>query len=252
VNLSAGYQLIHAVEHDVHAFAHEDAIAYVETALQSVRLHEWAARQKGALRLEGRGAAHSVPAPCPGPDRAARWVVRHYRRGGAIAPLLGDRYARVGELRPVRELRASVEARARGVPTPAVVAGAVYPVALFYRADLVTELVADAVPLADVVFRSGSDATGALLRAGRLVHRLEEARVFHSDLNARNVLVGGVAEAWAVDLDACRVLDAHDGTIGVRMRKRLERSLKKLAAAHARPLTPAEWDALRCGMAEAL
>jgi hypothetical protein len=54
-------------------------------------LYDWASHRARDIHA-GRGPVHVVDAPVPGPAGAARWVVRHYRRGGAAAPLLGDRY----------------------------------------------------------------------------------------------------------------------------------------------------------------
>jgi 3-deoxy-D-manno-octulosonic acid kinase len=234
-------------------FAHSSASAWLENLLrEGTRLRDWATAQDGSLAFTGRGAVLAVRAPAGGPDRRERWAIRQYRRGGAAARLLGDRYARVGEARPVLELGASVEARARGVPTPTVVAGAMYPAGLFYRADLATELIPDATALADVVFGppARSDVSGPLRSVGRLVRLLEEARMLHADLNARNVLVGNGADAWVVDLDGCRTLDAHAPPPRVAMRARLERSLRKLCGAHGRALSPHEWEALRSGFEE--
>jgi hypothetical protein len=75
-------------------------------------------------------------------------VVRHYQRGGAVGPILGDRYLSLGRYRPLCETVASLEARERGISTPAVVAGIVYPAGIFYRADLVTEEIPNAVAVA--------------------------------------------------------------------------------------------------------
>jgi 3-deoxy-D-manno-octulosonic acid kinase len=151
-------------------------------------------------------------------------------------------------------LWATSEARARGIPAPAVVAGAIYPAGLFYRADLVTELVPDARTLEALVFGSGGteDASAFLLTAGLLVHQLEVAHVLHADLNATNILLlRGDEESGArvVDLDRCRVLACGSAGIDDRMRRRLERSLRKLADHYGRPLRPTEWRALRAGYA---
>jgi hypothetical protein len=119
-------------------------------------LHAAAAHHPDARRMEGRGSVYAVPAEPDALEAAldrnpGRWAVRHYRRGGLVARLLGDRYLRVGTSRPFRELEASEAARARRIPTPRVVAAAVYPAGLFYRGDLVTAYIPDTVELAGVV-----------------------------------------------------------------------------------------------------
>lgn len=255
MRLPDGYGWAHPRGEGLEAFACSAAGGWLESVLEEgVPLYEWGARHPVAAELVGRGAVHVAHAPVPGPDGRERWVFRHYHRGGAAARLLGDRHVRVGETRPVRELRVSVEARARGVRTPAVVAGAAYGTGAVYRADLVTELLPHVVSLRDAVFGSkrAGDAIPLLLSAGRLVRALEEARLLHADLSAGNVLIDTEdGPGWVVDLDRCRTLRPSAPPPGSAMRRRLQRSLRKLAGMHGRPLTPVEWAALRSGFEEA-
>ncbi|HSR42729.1 MAG TPA: lipopolysaccharide kinase InaA family protein [Longimicrobiales bacterium] len=211
------------------AFAVPELTVWVEATVRDTTLHEWA-EDRARSTLAGRGPVHV--AEVAGEDRA----VRHYFRGGAVAVVLGDRYLRLGVPRPVRELRASVAARERGVPTPRVVAGAVYPTGLFYRADLVTDYVADSRDLAAVLFGDEDDDTRrtALVATGELVGRMAAAGLRHPDLNARNVLLtpsDGGLRALLLDLDRCSVEPARRPTPALAMLARLRRSLAKLAAA---------------------
>jgi 3-deoxy-D-manno-octulosonic acid kinase len=240
----------------VFAFALENALPWARSVLaQGTTLHAWARRQERAAAHAGRADVYEIDAAAVGPDGRDRWAVRHYARGGAAAPLLGDRYAALGTPRPLRELAASLEARGRGVPTPAVVAGAVYAARLFYRADLVSEWVPGGRDLARVLFGPNAEGTAraadALTAAGRLVRELEDARLVHADLNAMNVLVTGSGEravAHALDLDRCRVLP-RDAPVPVGpMRRRLARSLRKLERTRGPRLGAAEWAALHAAL----
>ena len=223
-----------------------------EALSAAATLHEWAATRVDAQTMAGRGLVYSFGAPVSGPDARSRWVVRHYRRGGAAASYLGDRYLAVGVTRPEREFGASRVARARGVRTPGVIAGAWYRAGAFYRADVVTELVPDATSLADWLGSRAADTDGpgaavvdALTRAGSLVATLAARGVMHADLNAMNVLLAG-GEAWAIDLDRATVT-AGEPVSSVAMARRLERSLRKVTEAAGAPLTEPEWAALRSG-----
>jgi 3-deoxy-D-manno-octulosonic acid kinase len=207
------------------------------------RLHEAAAREARVV-LRGRG-----PVPVVSTTRG-RWVVRRYRRGGHVARLLRDRHLRLGLARPLREVHASAEVRRRGIPTPRVVGGAVYPAGPFYRADLMTELVPDAVDLARLLFeedRSADDRVQALTGVGRLIARTAAAGVEHADLNASNVLVEtvpGGSIPLLLDLDRCRV--SPPGLRGGPdpMLARLRRSLRKHGRRTGRTLSAREWSAL--------
>lgn len=239
---------------DAWTFGVPAAVPWLEELMASGEtLHEWAARHPARSELAGRGRVFSVPAPAAGPDGAARWVVRHYFRGGALARHLGDRYLAVGSPRPVQEARAAAEARRRKIPTPSVVAGAVYPGGLFYRADLVSEEIPDAADLAVVLFERDPPPVApeaALVAAGTLVRSLEHAGVFHPDLNAKNIVLQpwrDGARAHLVDLDRCcpRVVGVAGPTHP--MRRRLERSLRKFERRVGRALPSAAWAALRRG-----
>jgi 3-deoxy-D-manno-octulosonic acid kinase len=253
--LPDGYRAVKAA--GVSGFSWAAAAPWLEAIVREGRtLDEWAAEHAGAnLVVGGRAGVRVLSAPVSGPDRRASWAFRRYRRGGAAAPWLSDRYLATGESRPLTELRASVATRSRGLRTPAVVAGAAYRAGPFYRADHVTELVPDAPSLADVLFggERASVACVLLESVGRLVRELEEARVLHRDLNAGNVVVPSGPEGvhpWVLDLDRCRILALHGPTPGNAMRRRLERSLAKLGEHHGRPLTALEWEALRTGYEE--
>jgi len=251
VNLPDGYRS--TTGRDAWGFASDGAAEWLAELLASGRtLHAWAGAHPQRRPLAGRGRIWAVPAPAPGPTGTGGWVVRHYHRGGVMARFLHDRYARAGGSRPLAELRASLETSRRRIATPAVVAGAVYPAGAFYRADLVTEEIPGGVDLAGVLFGGRGAALpppDALAAAGTLVRSLAEAGVRHRDLNAGNiVLQAGAAglRAWVVDLDGCVVGRASTAAAGA-MRRRLERSLRKLGARTGRPLETDAWDALRAG-----
>lgn len=231
-----------------------EARSWAESAVSGHgTLHRAAARESGGRSVEGRDPVYLVEAR---PDEVeavldadpGRWAVRHYRRGGAVAPLLGDRYLRVGEPRPFLELRASEVARSRRIPTPRVIAAAVYPAGPFYRGDLVTKYVENAVQLARVLFdpdRRGLAATvdrrQALAETGALIRRMAAAGLHHPDLNARNVLLqwkGQAPDAWVVDLDRCRFEpDPVEGAADA-MEARLVRSIRKLEKKSDLPAVP--------------
>lgn len=256
MNLPEGYAAIRAAH--ARAFALEAALPWVHEALAGGgTLHDWAADRPDRRKLTGRGTVFSVPAHAMGPDGRNRWVVRHYYRGGAVARWLGDRYLAVGRPRPLLEARAALEARARGIRTPAVVAGAIYPAGAFVRADIVTEEIPDATDLAGVLFgpeAAAVDAEASLTAAGRLVRALERAGLFHPDLNAKNILLrsqpAGGPEAHLVDLDRCCVRERGVPAPALAMRRRLERSLRKFERLTGRTLPTGAWVALRSGWEE--
>jgi 3-deoxy-D-manno-octulosonic acid kinase len=114
----------------------------VRTALKSGTLYEYAAQHEEARSLSGRGVVYA--APLPNGDRV---VVRHNRHGGLLAPLTGDRF--LSPTRAPYELEASLQLIANGVPTPEIIAYAVYRAGpLLRRSDVASREIRDSADLA--------------------------------------------------------------------------------------------------------
>ena len=234
------------------------------TVLSHIRdrgtLYDAAAAIPGAESFAGRGAAYRIH--LSGEDS----VVRHYRRGGAVARILHDEYLRAGEPRPLRELHASIAARQRGVDTPEVLAAIVYLAGPLYRADLATRFVPHSRDLADVTFSAdpqwpAAKRVAAWGAAGRMLRTTFDAGVRHPDLNLRNILVapetGNVPEhgehavrALLIDLDRASVGTApiHPRERG-EMLDRLHRSRRKLEGRAGLATSAAELSAFDGGLA---
>lgn len=219
---------------------------FVRDALHSSEtLYAFAATRADAVPLSGRGVTYRIATPW------GDWVVRRYRRGGAVARLLQDRYLRAGAARPSRELQCSAVARLRGVRTPAITATATYVSGVFRRSDIATEYVPDSADLASLAFgdsAQGAEARGAGFEAaGRLVRELGRLGLQHPDLNLKNVLVsfaGAAPSAWVLDLDRCSLKSQADAAA---MWARLQRSLAKWERSTGRPVDPALRAALEAG-----
>jgi hypothetical protein len=165
----------------------------------SSTLHDYARRHADAKPLVGRGIAYAAPLP-----DGTRVVVRHNRHGGLLGPLTRDLF-----LPPTRaplELEASLRLSQAGVPTPELLAYAIYPAPFgFRRADVVTREVADSFDLSDVLTQADESLRARSWAAvADLLRRLSAAGARHHDLNVKNVLLrprGGALEALALDVD---------------------------------------------------
>jgi 3-deoxy-D-manno-octulosonic acid kinase len=175
---------------------------------------------------------------------------------------MGDRYLRSGRIRPYHETKASEAARARGVPTPRVVAAAMYPRGFFYRADLVTDFIPETVDLVEAVFDTSRKGAGgalermdALQAAGHLVRSMARAGVRHRDLHARNILLqwrGMSPTAYLVDLDRCDVGHEGQSVAPTGMFQRLRRSLLKWERRTQTRISEREWSILETVATEQL
>ena len=232
--------------------AHRSVVAPVREALSQRRtLYEWAAHQASRDVFTGRGEAYGVQL---GGTRA---VVRHARRGGALARLLGDRY--LGAPRFVREIDTAQRLARAGVPTPAVLAGVRYPAGLVHRADVATERV-DGTDLVTLFFSPtpprGGIRTAIFHAVGALVRRLHNAGFVHPDLHLRNVLIELSSSAalppyrpaaWLLDVDTCRVTGPEDDAPRRANLARFERSWRKWNATRGPHLAEDDFAAVMDG-----
>ncbi|MBE1161276.1 3-deoxy-D-manno-octulosonic acid kinase [Dyella acidiphila] len=184
----------------------------------------WRERAALSVRGGGRGGVAVIATP------AGECVLRHYRRGGMVARLLGDRYLWTGadSTRSFAEFRLLQAMYKLGLPVPQAVAARYQRRGLHYRADLITQRIPAAQTLAERVVERLLDAELAQ-EVGALVARFHRAGVCHADLNAHNVLVAPDA-LYLLDFDRGRMRAPEQGWRIANL-QRLRRSLFKLGAA---------------------
>lgn len=184
-------------------------------------LLDYAARQPNARVLQGRGAAYAVALP----QSTARVVVRHNRHGGLFGGITGDLF--LSPTRAPHELDMSLALKERGVPTPEVVAFALYPPGgLLQRCDVASREIAGGRDLAEIMTQDGGPERAAAIAATAvLVAAMARAGVRHADLNAKNILVT-YEMAYVLDLDRVTLGGSPDEVLEANL-SRLGRSLRK-------------------------
>ncbi|WP_329740674.1 3-deoxy-D-manno-octulosonic acid kinase [Dyella sp. A6] len=182
----------------------------------------WRGRDALHVQQGGRGGVALIRTP------AGECVLRHYRRGGLVARLLGDRYRWGGanRTRPFAEFRLLAAIVARGLPGPLPVAARFCRRGGFYTADLITRRIDAARTLAEYQGEGRLDAALAE-SVGVLVARFHREGIWHADLNAHNVLVTP-AGLYLIDFDRGRLRPLASRWRLANLR-RLRRSLLKVA-----------------------
>jgi hypothetical protein len=201
-------------------------------------LHEYAAKQPSARRLQGRDTAYAVPLP----QCVERVVIRHNRHGGLFGALTRDLF--FSPTRAPYELEASIRLAALGIPTPPIVAYALYPPGgLLQRSDIVSREIPGSRDLAYVLVQEGpSERAAALSSTAELLAMLARAGARHHDLNAKNVLLTPDA-AYVLDVDRVSFSGNHDAVFEGNL-ARLTRSLHKWRDRWRANISETEIDAL--------
>jgi len=205
--------------------------------LRSRRAIAWVRADLAALPV---AALWAQPAPLPGakgrggvgllqlrPDLCA--VVRPFRRGGALARILGERYR--AAVRARQELEVLLALRAEGVPVVTPLAAVGQKHRAFWRLRLLTELEAEAQPLPAFCAARPSLRRWAIEAAAVTIRLAFAAGLRHPDLHLDNVLCrageGDKVRAVLVDLDKAVLAKPLPESLRDAMLVRLMRHLHK-------------------------
>jgi len=194
----------------------------------------------------GRGQAHRF-------DLSGRDVVlRHYRRGGFMARFSRDRFAP----QPAARSRAMAEfqllrlMRAWGLPVPEPVAARQQRHTWGYTADIVVAMIPNTRNLVQAL--SAAPLIPKSWHAlGRAIRQMHDRQVFHSDLNAHNLLLDAQGQAWIIDFDKCGVRPGTDWKAAqlARLQRSLHKEQQRCQAFHWQPAS--DWPLLMAGYQEA-
>jgi 3-deoxy-D-manno-octulosonic acid kinase len=164
-------------------------------------------------------------------------VVRHYRRGGLLAKIMGDRYFYTGaaNTRSFKEFEVLRRLTELGLPVCRPLAARfVRSGSCWYRADLASALIPAARSLHQILLEQGLQSSIAAA-VGGLVARFHNVGLWHADLNAHNVLCDAQGRYWLIDFDRSRIRPISPGWRRSNV-QRLLRSLHKLGHLQ-RPIT---------------
>ncbi|HET6679574.1 MAG TPA: lipopolysaccharide kinase InaA family protein [Gemmatimonadaceae bacterium] len=213
--------------------ARTGCVASIAETLAEGTIYAWAAAHPERREFSGRAPVYAVP--LPGCDEAMRVIVRRATHGGLFARLTGDLFLRP---RAPHELRVSLRLTDAGVPTPAVIAYALYrssaiPGAPLLRSDVLTREITGGRDLVAWLGAAGTntDDRGRAIDATRaLLASLTSAGALHPDLNMKNILIaddGDALTAWVLDVDRVSFGARGAQRIDSANRDRLLRSARK-------------------------
>lgn len=180
-------------------------------------------KKKNALIgfADGRGTTYFVRI------RDEDYVLRHYRRGGAMTRLTQDLYLWMGveKSRSWAEWRLLARLKEMGLPVPQPLAAQVSRVGLFCRADILIKRFIGAEPLAEKL-KTGRQSARLWESVGACIRRFHELGLDHQDLNASNILCDE-QQVYLIDFDKCLLRSSIGTGWKENNLARLHRSLVK-------------------------
>lgn len=131
-------------------------------------------------------------------------IIRQYRRGGAMARWLHDRYLICSphNSRAHQEFELLRQMRAQGLPVPEALAARQHRAGLFYRAQIAVRAIPETKNLAQVLDQQ-RPCPELWQGIGRAIAALHAAGIDHVDLNVHNVLLNEAGQVWIIDFDRC-------------------------------------------------
>ncbi len=160
-------------------------------------------------------------------------VLRHYYRGGQIAKVSADKFVwhGISRTRAVREYRLLEHMHNLDLPVPEPLGARITRHGVLYSCDLITRQIPDTQTLATILTTKQLNSE-EWNKVGRTIKKLHQHHIWHSDLNANNILINKNGDVSLIDFDRCRIRAATNfpwihGRWEQRNLERLRRSLRK-------------------------
>ena len=192
----------------------------------------------------GGRAPHALYSYSDETTNPTRVVWKHCRRGGAIAPLLGDRYFRTDRF--IEELHAVARAREAGVAVADLLAVAMTRRHGAHRVELIVEAIEGAEDAAAffTASRPAAERRAGCAAVAKTLRHFHRVGLHHGDLNLRNILLSPTEPGWRatlIDLDPAPA-SRREGRTAQGNLQRLLRSWRKFRARDEAPLSaPERW-----------
>ncbi len=147
---------------------------------------------------EGRGTTWFVK------TQTITAALRHYRRGGLFGKLVADSYwfSHWENTRSYAEFHLLKQLADAGVNVPKPIAARASKRGLLYKADLLSEKIANASDLVDILQNRALSAKEYQV-IGQEIGKMHKVGVNHTDLNIHNILLDADGKAWIIDFDKC-------------------------------------------------
>lgn len=177
------------------------------------------------------------------PELGVNSVLRHYYRGGLFGKVVKDRYffTGYGSTRAIKEFALLYQLQEWQMPTPRPIAIQIKRRFFCYQADILLEKIANTQDLSQYL-QQKTLSTAQCLQLGKLIRKLHDRQVHHSDLNIHNILLDNTGKFWLIDFDKCQIQRGSNWK--ERNLHRLQRSFQKEKSRLNIQFSPSDWQSL--------
>ncbi|WP_413700205.1 3-deoxy-D-manno-octulosonic acid kinase [Psychromonas sp. KJ10-10] len=133
-----------------------------------------------------------------------KYVLRHYYRGGLIGKVNSDNFLFQGlkQTRAYQEFELLDKMNSLGLPVPIPYAGKISCSTVFYKADLIIELIEGAQDLVAILTKQAVHES-RWREIGRVIRLFHDHNIYHSDMNSHNIMIDTSDKVWLIDFDKC-------------------------------------------------
>lgn len=189
----------------------------------------------------GRGSAWVIK------SEWGKWVLRHYFRGGLYAKLSKDSYfwTSLKNTRAYREFQLLHQIHRWKLPSPKPIAALIRKKGMYYRNDLIMSHIKHQHTFADLLM-AANQPIETWQSIGKTIAQFHQHGIYHSDLNAHNILLAKPTDEHPVYL-----IDFDKGAIKTIKKtwrqenlNRLRRSIEKISEKSCDNEFSKQWDGL--------
>lgn len=187
----------------------------------------------------GRGSAWVIK------SEWGKWVLRHYFRGGLYAKISRDSYFWTGlkKSRAYQEFILLEHLQTLNLPSPKPIAAQITKKGLFYKNDIIMSHIHHDHTFAELISKNKEFLNETWASIGSTIANFHCHGIYHSDLNAHNILIKNSNEVFIIDFDKGKMRTPQKSW-RVENLNRLKRSIEKVTGMNCHDELKTPWQIL--------
>lgn len=171
----------------------------------------------------GRGSAWIIK------SEWGKWVLRHYFRGGLYAKISRDSYFWTGlkTSRAYQEFMLLKHMQTLNLPCPKPIAAQIIKKGWYYKNDIIMSHIQHDQTFAALITGNQDSHQETWASVGNTIADFHKQGIYHSDLNAHNILIKNKSDVFLIDFDKGKIKKPKKSWQQENL-NRLQRSIEKV------------------------